>query len=207
VAGKVGQKVTDTRRNVAGEHPGVGYMEEGNEGEAFPRGFTMREFFRQAVWSPGADAQRREEEEITEENVYDSYDETIPFFPDQILIEGFFCVLVLLIVTALSYVAPAPLSEPADTATITYVPRPEWFFFFYEQMLMFFPGYALISLGAVVVPTIFIVLLYAVPWLDRQPSHGTLRRPFATVVGLLVVVVVLLNMLLAISRVVNFPSG
>ena len=199
--------MTDTRRNVAGEHPGVGHMEEGKGGEAFPRGVTVREFFRQAVWSPGADAQRGEEEEITEENVYDSYDETIPFFPDQILIEGYFCVLLLLIVTALSYLAPAPLSEPANTATITYVPRPEWFFFFYEQMLMFFPGYALISFGAVVVPTIFVVLLYAVPWLDRQPGHDTRRRPFATVVGLLVVVVVVLNMMLAISRVMNFPGG
>jgi menaquinol-cytochrome c reductase cytochrome b/c subunit len=168
VAGKVGQKVTDTQRNVAGEHPGVGYMEEGTR-EAFPHGFTVREFFRQAVWSPEADAQRGEEEEITEENVYDSYDETIPFFPDQILIEGYLCVLLLLVVTALSYLAPAPLTEPADTATVTYVPRPEWFFFFYEQMLMFFPGYALISFGAVVVPTIFVVLLYAVPSDVRSP--------------------------------------
>ncbi|HEY6710780.1 MAG TPA: cytochromesubunit B of the bc complex-like protein [Rubrobacter sp.] len=158
----------------------------------------MREFFRQAVWSPGADAQRGAQEEITEESVYDAYDETIRFFPDQILIEGYFCVLLLLIVTA--------LSEPANTATITYVPRPEWFFF-YEQMLTFFPGYALISFGAVVVPTIFVVLLFAVPWLDRQPGHDTRRRPFATVVGLLVVVVVVLNMLLAISRVMNFPGG
>jgi menaquinol-cytochrome c reductase cytochrome b/c subunit len=201
------EKVTDRRRNVAGEHPGIGYMEEGKGGEAFPGGFTMREFFRQAVWSPGADTQRGEEEEITEENVYDSYDETMPFFPDQILIEGYLCVLLLLAVTALSYLAPAPLTEPANTATITYVPRPEWFFFFYEQMLMFFPGYALISFGAVVVPTIFIVLLYAVPWLDRPPSHDTLRRPFATVVGLLVVVVVVLNMVLALSRIINFPGG
>jgi quinol-cytochrome oxidoreductase complex cytochrome b subunit len=182
-------------------------MEKGNGWEAFPRGFTVRAFFRQAVWSPGADTQRGEEEGITEENVYDAYDETMPFFPDQILIEGYFCVLVLLIVTALSYFSPAPLSEPANTATITYVPRPEWFFFFYEQMLMFFPGYALISFGAVLVPTIFVVLLYAVPWLDRQPGHDTRRRPFATVVGLLVVVVVVLNMMLAISRVMNFPGG
>jgi menaquinol-cytochrome c reductase cytochrome b/c subunit len=51
------------------------------------------------------------------------------------------------------------------------------------------------------------VLLYAVPWLDRQPGHDTLRRPFATVVGLLVVVVVVLNMLLALSRIMNFPGG
>ena len=90
MAGKVGQRVTDTRRDVAGEHPGVGHTEEGNGRKAFPRGFTVRGFFRQDVWRPGADARRREEEVITEENVYDSYDETIPFFPDQILIEGYF---------------------------------------------------------------------------------------------------------------------
>jgi quinol-cytochrome oxidoreductase complex cytochrome b subunit len=106
----------------------------------------------------------------------------------------------------LSYAAPAPLSEPANTATITYVPRPEWFFFFYEQMLMFFPGYALISFGAVVVPTIFIGLLFALPWLDRGPNYSALKRPFAAVIGVLVVVVVLLNMLLALSRIMNFPG-
>jgi quinol---cytochrome c reductase cytochrome c subunit, bacillus type len=199
--------MTDTRRNVvAGEHHAGGYTEEGNGEEPSSRGLTVREFFRQAVWSPGADGQRAEEEVITEENAYDSYDETIPFFPDQILIEGYLCVLLLLVVTALSYIAPAPLTEPADTATVTYVPRPEWFFF-YEQMLMFFPGYALVSFGAVVVPTIFIVLLFAMPWLDSQPGHEAQSRPFATVVGLLVVVVVVLNMLMAVSRVINFPGG
>ncbi|MDQ5811454.1 MAG: cytochromesubunit B of the bc complex-like protein, partial [Actinomycetota bacterium] len=102
-----------------------------------------------------------EEEVITPENVYERPDETIGFFPGQILKDGYVSTFILLACCALSYLAPAPLSEPADTATITYVPRPEWFFFFYEQMLMFFPGYALISFGAVVIPTIFIILLFA----------------------------------------------
>jgi quinol-cytochrome oxidoreductase complex cytochrome b subunit len=106
----------------------------------------------------------------------------------------------------LSYVSPAPLTEPADPATITYIPRPEWFFFFYEQMLMFFPGYALIGFGAVVVPTIFVGLLFALPWLDRSPQYSPLNRPFATTVGLLVVVVIVLNMLMAVARIINFPG-
>ena len=66
---------------------------------------------------------------------------------------------------------------------------------------------SLISFGAVVVPTIVILLLYALPCLDRQPGHDAIRRPFVTAVGILVVVVVVLNMLLAVSRIVNFPSG
>ncbi len=148
-----------------------------------------------------------QEEIITEENVFERPDETIAFFPKQVLYDLFVSTLVLIACVVLAYVSPAPLTEPADPATITYVPRPEWFFFFYEQMLMFFPGYALIGFGAVVVPTIFVLLLFALPWLDRGPHYSPLKRPFATVIALLVVVTVVLNMLLAVSRVINFPGG
>ena len=147
-----------------------------------------------------------EEEVITEENVFERPDETMGFFPGQVLRDLFVMTLILLACVVLSYVSPAPLTEPADPATTTYVPRPEWFFFFYEQMLMFFPGYALIGFGAVVIPTIFVILLLVVPWLDRGPNTSPLQRPFATIIGLLVVVTVVLNMLLALSRIINFPG-
>ncbi len=147
-----------------------------------------------------------QEEIITEENVFERPDETIAFFPKQVLYDLFVSTLVLIACVVLSYASPAPLTEPADPATVTYVPRPEWFFFFYEQMLMFFPGYALIGFGAVVIPTIFVLLLFAVPWLDRGPHYSPLKRPFATIIGLLIVVTVVLNMLLAVSRIINFPG-
>jgi menaquinol-cytochrome c reductase cytochrome b/c subunit len=160
------------------------------------------------MYSPATgQAKPVEEEVITEENVYERPDETMAFFPKQVLYDGTVTALILVACVVLSWVSPAPLTEPADPATVTYVPRPEWFFFFYEQMLMFFPGYALIGFGAVVVPTIFIVLLFALPWLDRGPNYSPLKRPFATIVGLLVVVTVVLNMLLALSRIINFPGG
>src|ERR671916_1843265 len=147
-----------------------------------------------------------EEEVITEDNVYSRPDETIGFFPGQVLKDGYVSTVILIACVVLSYAAPAPLSEPANTATVEYVPRPEWFFFFYEQMLMFFPGYALISFGAVVVPTVFIMLLFALPWLDRGPEYSAFKRPFTAVIGILVVVVVVLNMMLALSRIMNFPG-
>ena len=148
-----------------------------------------------------------EEEIITEENVFDRPDETMGFFPGQVLADLYVSFFLLIAIVALAYLSPAPLSEPADTATLDYVPRPEWFFFFIEQMLMFFPGYALISFGAVGLPTIFIVLLFVLPWLDRSPHYSPVKRPFATIIGLLVIVTVLLNMMLAVSRIINFPGG
>ena len=160
------------------------------------------------MYSPATgQAKPLEEEVITEENVYERPDETIGFFPKQVLYDLFVSTLILLACCVLSYVSPAPLTEPADPATITYIPRPEWFFFFYEQMLMFFPGYALIGFGAVVVPTIFVLLLFALPWLDRSPYYSPLKRPFATIIGLLVVVTIVVNMLLAVSRIINFPGA
>jgi len=159
------------------------------------------------MYSPATgQAKPLEEEVITEENVYERPDETMGFFPKQVLYDLFVSTLILLACCVLSYVSPAPLTEPADPATITYIPRPEWFFFFYEQMLMFFPGYALIGFGAVVVPTIFVLLLFALPWLDRSPYHSPLKRPFATIIGLLVIVTVVVNMLLAVARIINFPG-
>ena len=160
------------------------------------------------MWAKAAGKARPVDEEvITEENVFDVPDETTGFFPEQVLKDSYVFTFLMIAIVVLSYAFPAPLTEPANTATITYVPRPEWFFFFYEQMLMFFPGYALVAFGAVVVPTIFIVVLFAMPWLDREPTYSPMKRPFAVIVGVLVLVTVVLNMLLAVSRIMNFPGA
>jgi menaquinol-cytochrome c reductase cytochrome b/c subunit len=144
---------------------------------------------------------------ITEENVYDRPDETMGFFPGQVVVDLISSAVLLAIVVALSYLLPAPLTEPMDISTDTYVPRPEWFFMFYDQMLMFFPGYALIPFGGIIIPTLVVALFFAVPWLDKEPGHSPLRRPFATVVAFLVILTVVINMLLAVIRISNFPNG
>jgi menaquinol-cytochrome c reductase cytochrome b/c subunit len=148
-----------------------------------------------------------EGEIITEENVYDRPDETMGFFPGQVAVDLISSALLLAVVVALSYLVPAPLTEPMDISTDTYVPRPEWFFMFYDQMLMFFPGYALIPFGGIIIPTLVVILFFAVPWLDKEPGHSPLKRPFATVVAFLVILTIVFNMLLAIVRISNFPGG
>ena len=148
-----------------------------------------------------------EGEVITEENVYDRPDETMGFFPGQIVVDLIISTILLAIVVALSYIIPAPLTEPMDISTTSYVPRPEWFFFFYDQLLMFFPGYALIPFGGVIIPTLFFIVLFALPWLDKEPRHSPVRRPFMSVVAFLVVVTVVVNMLLTLLRIANFPGG
>jgi quinol-cytochrome oxidoreductase complex cytochrome b subunit len=148
-----------------------------------------------------------EGEVITEENVFDRYDEPQAFFPGQVVADLTVSAILLAIVVGLSYAVPAPLTEPMDISTTVYVPRPEWFFFFLDQWLVYFPGAALIAVGDVIIPGLFVLLLLAIPWLDKEPAHSPARRPFVVVIGLLVIVVVVLNMLLALVRIANFTGG
>jgi menaquinol-cytochrome c reductase cytochrome b/c subunit len=148
-----------------------------------------------------------EGEVITEENVFDRYDEPQGFFPGQVVADLTVSAVLLAIVVALSYVVPAPLTEPMDLSTTVYVPRPEWFFFFLDQWLVYFPGSALIAVGDVIIPGLFALLLLAIPWLDKEPAHSPARRPFVVVVGFLVILVIVLNLFLAMVRIANFSGG
>jgi menaquinol-cytochrome c reductase cytochrome b/c subunit len=148
-----------------------------------------------------------EGEVVTEENVFDHYDEPQGFFPGQVVADLTVSAILLAVVVGLSYAIPAPLTEPMDVSTTVYVPRPEWFFFFLDQWLVYFPGAPLIAFGDVIIPGLFVLLLLAIPWLDKEPAHSPARRPFVTVVGLLVIVVIVLNMLLALVRIANFSGG
>ena len=148
-----------------------------------------------------------EGEIITEDNVYARYDEPQGFFPGQVVADLTVSAILLVMVVVLSYAVPVPLTEPMDVSTTVYVPRPEWFFFFLDQWLIYFPGAPLIAFGDVIVPFLFVLVLLAIPWLDREPAHSPARRPFVVVVAFLVIVVILLNMLLALVRIVNFSGG
>ena len=148
-----------------------------------------------------------EGEVITEENVFERYDEPQGFFPGQVVADLTVSAILLAVVMVLSYAVPAPLTEPMDVSTTVYVPRPEWFFFFLDQWLIYFPGAVLIAVGDVITPALFVILLLAIPWLDKEPAHSPARRPFVVVIGFLVITVIVLNMLLALVRIANFPGG
>ena len=148
-----------------------------------------------------------EEEDITEENVFEEPDETHGFFPSQVLADLTVSAVLLALSIALSWAIPVPLTEPMDISTTDYVPRPEWFFFFLDQWLIFFPGYVLISFGDVIVPALFAILLFSIPWLDREPVYSTVKRPVVVVISFLVILVVVLNLFLALARIANFTGG
>jgi menaquinol-cytochrome c reductase cytochrome b/c subunit len=111
----------------------------------------------------------------------------VPFFPDIIFKDAIVTLIIFLILVALAYFIGAPLEARANPNDTSYTPRPEWYFLFLFQLLKYFPG-NLEVIGAMVLPGLFILLLFALPFIDKSAKRNFRNRPFATVSALLVVI-------------------
>ncbi len=76
---------------------------------------------------------------------------------------------------------------PADPGTINFVPRPDWYFYFLFYLLRIFKWPESVLLGTIGIPTICLVLLLAIPFVDVRFERRLLRRPVAIVASVLVV--------------------
>src|SRR5207244_10800572 len=76
---------------------------------------------------------------------------------------------------------------PADPGTTTFVPRPDWYFYFLFYLLRIFKWPESVFLGTVGVPTIALILLIALPFYDRRRERRLARRPTAIVGAVLVI--------------------
>jgi hypothetical protein len=78
--------------------------------------------------------------------------------------------------------------DPADPGTFNFVPRPDWYFYFLFYLLRIFKWPNSVLLGTIGLPTVLLVLLIAVPFIDIRQERRLLRRPVAIVASILVVV-------------------
>jgi menaquinol-cytochrome c reductase cytochrome b/c subunit len=69
--------------------------------------------------------------------------------------------------------------EKADPSTTSYHPRPEWYFYFLFYLLIIFSNPQLVVAGTIIVPTIWLVMLLAWPFVDRRKERRPSRRPVA----------------------------
>jgi menaquinol-cytochrome c reductase cytochrome b/c subunit len=78
-------------------------------------------------------------------------------------------------------------TAPADPGTTSFVPRPDWYFYFLFYLLRVFKWPESVFLGTVGVPTIALILLIGIPFYDRRRERRLSRRPVAVVGAVLVV--------------------
>src|SRR5438477_4888734 len=79
------------------------------------------------------------------------------------------------------------IDEPADPGTINFVPRPDWYFYFLFYLLRIFKWPESVILGTIGIPTILLIIMLALPFVDVRRERRLLRRPVAIVAAILTV--------------------
>jgi ubiquinol-cytochrome c reductase cytochrome b subunit/menaquinol-cytochrome c reductase cytochrome b/c subunit len=128
---------------------------------------------------------RQKEEYLREYAILKS--EGKPFFPYAVAKDAAMACVVMAIIIAMSLVLGAELGSKANPTTTTYVPRPEWYFFFLFEVLRVIKPPSLVGLATIGVPTICMILLFLLPFYDRGPERRPERRPIATTAGIVTI--------------------
>jgi menaquinol-cytochrome c reductase cytochrome b/c subunit len=110
-----------------------------------------------------------------------------PFFPYAVAKDSAMACVVMIAIILMSLILGAELGPKADPTTTTYVPRPEWYFFFLFELLRVIKPPTLTPLATIGIPTICMILLFLLPFYDRSPERHPLRRPVATTAGILTI--------------------
>src|SRR3954462_13118425 len=126
--------------------------------------------------------QREKEEYLREYSIMKSKGK--PFFPYAVAKDSLMACIVMAVIILLSLTLGAELGPKADPTTTTYVPRPEWYFFFLFELLRVIKPPSLVPLATIGIPTICMILLFLLPFYDRGPERRPERRPIATAAGL-----------------------
>jgi quinol---cytochrome c reductase cytochrome c subunit, bacillus type len=79
-------------------------------------------------------------------------------------------------------------AAPADPGTTSFVPRPDWYFYFLFYLLRIFKWPATVILGTVGIPTLLLLIALALPFLDVRMERRLSRRPVAMISAVLVVI-------------------
>ncbi len=111
-----------------------------------------------------------------------------PFFPYAILKDSAMALIVIGVIVLMSIMLGAEQGPKADPTTTTYVPRPEWYFFFLFEVLRVIKPPELVPVATIGIPTICMVLLLLLPFYDRNPERRPERRPIAMITGIFVII-------------------
>jgi cytochrome c553 len=126
-----------------------------------------------------------------------------PFFPYAMFHDTMMSLLVVTMIVVLAVIwkytaeeSPAEdasgwlgklYDEKADPGTTSFIPRPDWYFYFLFYLLRIFKWPESVVLGTVGIPTIALVLLLAFPFLDRSRERRPTHRPVAMVAAILTI--------------------
>jgi ubiquinol-cytochrome c reductase cytochrome b subunit/menaquinol-cytochrome c reductase cytochrome b/c subunit len=111
-----------------------------------------------------------------------------PFFPYAVAKDSIMALITVLVIIFLALMFGAEMGPKVDPTTTTYVPRPDWYFFFLFEVLRVMKNVPKFTpMATIGVPTICMILLFLLPFYDRSPERLITRRPVALAAGIFVI--------------------
>lgn len=108
-------------------------------------------------------------------------DDNLPkkkFYPGQVFKDTVATFIAFLVLFALAIMVRVPLERLADPTDTSYIPRPDWYFLFLFETLKLFQG-SMEIIGSIVLPTLAILGLVLVPFIDRGVARRVRHRTVA----------------------------
>jgi len=112
---------------------------------------------------------------------------TKKFYPEQMTKDTVATFTWFVILFGMAIFARVPLGHQADPTDLAYTTRTEWYFLFFFEFLKRFEG-PLEVLGAVVIPSLAVLALFLIPFVDRVRVVQVRRRFGAIAVTVLAVI-------------------
>jgi ubiquinol-cytochrome c reductase cytochrome b subunit len=113
-----------------------------------------------------------------DEDPYEPKQKPELFYPRQVLMDLSLTALLIIGLGSLCFFMPMQLGPPANPADAQYVPRPEWYYLPIFQWLKYWHGAASV-VGILVIPSLLVLAIIALPFLDRSIERRPWKRPIA----------------------------
>jgi mono/diheme cytochrome c family protein len=116
-----------------------------------------------------------------------------PFFPPAMFHDTVMSLVVVCVIIALAVIwkytslLGVHYAAKADPGTTSFVPRPDWYFYFLFYLLRIFKWPETVIIGTIGIPTVCLVLLLGLPFVDTRMERRLSRRPVAIVAAVLVI--------------------
>src|ERR687884_1052561 len=111
-----------------------------------------------------------------------------PFFPYAVAKDSVMAAITVGVIIFLALLFGAEIAPKANPTTTTYVPRPDWYFYFLFEVLRVMKNVPKFTpMATIGVPTICMILLFLLPFYDRSPERRIERRPIALAAGITVI--------------------
>ena len=131
------------------------------------------------------------------------------FWPDQMFMDAAVSFIVFIVIIFLALVFPPFLDQKADPTNSQFVPYPAWYFLSLFGLLGLMPPELKIGpiplpmelIATIIIPTIFLLVVLAIPWLDRS-----ITRSFASRKGILWGATIVVFAIVALSIYAQFTT-